>query len=189
MEAERLGLLLANCLQLVVPASMTTDDRAAWILSAVDALEGIRPDEIESVSAELRRKVKRHTEIVPEIANLVAEKRARSNRTQKPTSPFFAEMEITRRSQEMRAKANTQSGVEEAWQWERNARIDAGLPVSPIEKPLGQYEMSTMPAHVIQLGLKSGFLKRDGEMIVEVNDPAETDEIRERQRRANHISA
>ena len=48
-----------------------------WLQAAVDALEGIRAAEVSAISAELRRTVTRPSQIVPEIARLVAEKRKR----------------------------------------------------------------------------------------------------------------
>ena len=56
------------------------DDTAqiAWICSAVDALEGIHASEVAAISAELRRSITRHNQIVPAIAEKVAEKRRRT---------------------------------------------------------------------------------------------------------------
>ena len=56
------------------------DDTAqiAWLCSAVDALEDIRASEVAAISAELRRTITRHNQIVPEIAKLVAQKRSRT---------------------------------------------------------------------------------------------------------------
>jgi hypothetical protein len=72
-----LMLELAKSLKLVAPITMTADAQMVWLQAAVDALEGIRADEVASISAELRRTVTRPSQIVPEIAKLVAEKRKR----------------------------------------------------------------------------------------------------------------
>lgn len=82
---------LAKCLQLVVPASMTADDRSAWLVAAADALEDIRADEVKAVSAEIRRTVTRPAQIVPEIAKRVAELRQRRNRSARPLPPSLPE--------------------------------------------------------------------------------------------------
>lgn len=63
-------------LTLVAPSSMTADQQTLWLASAVDALTDIRADEVRAVSSEVRRAVTRHNQIVPEIAKLVAERRA-----------------------------------------------------------------------------------------------------------------
>jgi hypothetical protein len=62
-------------LTLVAPSSMTADQQTLWLASAVDALEDIRAEEIHHVSAEVRRSITHHRQIVPEIARLVAERR------------------------------------------------------------------------------------------------------------------
>jgi hypothetical protein len=67
-------------LALVAPSSMTADQQEMWLCAAVDALQGIYASEVREVSAEVRRSVIRHNQIIPEIAKLVAEKRARSLR-------------------------------------------------------------------------------------------------------------
>lgn len=67
-------------LTLVAPSSMTADQQTLWLASAVDALEDIRADEVAHVSAEVRRSVTRHNQIVPEISKRVAELRAERSR-------------------------------------------------------------------------------------------------------------
>lgn len=67
---------LAKMLALVAPVTMSSDQQTAWLAAAIDALEGIRPDEVAHVSLEVRRTVTRPSQIVPEIAGLVAELRA-----------------------------------------------------------------------------------------------------------------
>lgn len=156
---------------------MNPQDRLQWVQDAVSALDGIRPEEVASVMMEVQRSVTRHNQIVPKICDLVHAKRAKSSLSTTP-SPYAAELRITNEAQKRRAAAKTQADIEDAWAWERNARIDAKLAVAPIQKPLGQSEIERMPAHVVKFGLQSGFLKRDGSSIVEVNDPGETDRIR-----------
>lgn len=174
--------MLATLLRLVAPTSMTPEARLQWVQDAVNLMEGIRPDEVAAVHVEVARSVKRHGDIVPRICELVHAKRARST-ISRTVSPFFAEHEISRQAQEMRAKARSQREVEDAWQWERGARADAGLAVPPIERPLNSSEISALPSHIVKFGLNSGFLKRDGERVVEVTDPREIDRIREANRR------
>jgi hypothetical protein len=72
-----LMLELAKSLKLVAPITMSADAQMVWLQAAVDALEGIRADEVASISAELRRSVTRPSQIVPEIAKLVHAKRQR----------------------------------------------------------------------------------------------------------------
>ena len=64
-------------LGLVAPVTMTADQQALWIVSAVDALSDIRASEVAEVSMEVRRSVQRPSQIVPKIAELVAAKRER----------------------------------------------------------------------------------------------------------------
>jgi hypothetical protein len=68
-------------LALVAPSSMTAEQQEMWLRAAVDSLEDIRADEVAHVSAEVRRSVTRHNQIVPEIAKLVAERRKRNSET------------------------------------------------------------------------------------------------------------
>lgn len=74
-------------LGLVAPVTMSTDQQTLWLASAMDALMDIRPDEIAAVSMEVRRSVTRPSQIVPEIARLVAEKRARQSRMREYDKP------------------------------------------------------------------------------------------------------
>jgi len=67
-------------LKLVAPISMSPEAQAVWMMAAADALEDIRVEEVAAVSAEVRRSVTRASQIVPEIARLVSEKRARASR-------------------------------------------------------------------------------------------------------------
>ena len=76
-------------LALVAPSSMTADQQELWLCAAVDALQGIRASEVRSVSAEVRRSVTRHNQIVPEIARLVAEDRSRQSRIREITRPLI----------------------------------------------------------------------------------------------------
>jgi hypothetical protein len=79
-EAAGLSTELAKMLSLVAPVTMSADQQALWIASAVDALQDIRASEVADVSMEVRRSVTRPSQIVPEIAKLVGEKRARHRR-------------------------------------------------------------------------------------------------------------
>lgn len=74
-------------LGLVAPVTMSADQHTAWLASAVDALRDIRADEVSAVSLEVRRSVTRPSQIVPEIARLVAEKRARHSRQAEIVGP------------------------------------------------------------------------------------------------------
>jgi hypothetical protein len=74
-------LELAKMLKLVAPISMTADAQLVWLQAAIDALEGIQAHEVAAVSAELRRSVTRPSQIVPEIAKLVDQKRKRTVHT------------------------------------------------------------------------------------------------------------
>lgn len=76
-----LTIELAKMLALVAPSSMTAEQQEMWLRAAVDALEDIRADEVAHVSAEVRRSVTRHNQIIPEIAKRVAEHRAERSRS------------------------------------------------------------------------------------------------------------
>ena len=81
---------LGKMLGLVAPITMSADQQTVWLASAVDALRDIRPDEVAAVSLEVRRTVTRPSQIVPEIARLVAEKRARNARIAEIAEPVNA---------------------------------------------------------------------------------------------------
>jgi hypothetical protein len=166
-QAE-LGAELAKMLMLVAPISMTAEQHELWLRSAVGALEGIRADEVRDVLLELQRKVTRPAQIVPEIANLVAEKRARSQRVEQPASPYAAEMAINEEARKRRAavSAKDKRALSDIWEWERQARMDTGLHAGPYPKPLARGEIEAMPAHIRQMGFAHGFLvKRGGEIV------------------------
>jgi hypothetical protein len=75
-------------LGLVAPITMSADQQAIWIVSAIDALRDIRASEVAEVSMEVRRTVTRPSQIVPEIAKLVAERRSRkASRITTPAIP------------------------------------------------------------------------------------------------------
>jgi hypothetical protein len=148
---------------------MTADDRAAWIGAAVDALEGIRADEVAAVSAELRRSVTRVSQIVPEIANLVADKRKRFSGAMNAAPPTSAlERRIDEEARDRWHKATCRADYEEVWKWERRARLDAGLPVKPLAPPLTETELARLPDHIAALGLKVGHLERRNGRLIEV---------------------
>lgn len=184
-EASALALELAKILKLVAPVSMSEADHLSWLASAVDALDGIRASEVAAVSVEIRRKVTRPSQIVPAIADLVADQRARSARMRENSDPrAAAERRINEEASERRHKAKSQAEVESAWLWERDERKAAGLAVPPIEPALSPAEIERIPAHGVSFGLRTGFLKRVGERTVEVTDTGEIDAFRERQRAA-----
>ena len=67
-------------LALVAPVTMSEDQQTAWLAAAVDSLQDIRASEVAEVSLEVRRSVTRPSQIVPEIAKLVASHRASRSR-------------------------------------------------------------------------------------------------------------
>lgn len=67
-------------LSLVAPITMSSEQQELWLRAAVDSLRDIRPDEVSAVSLEVRRSVTRPSQIVPEIAKLVSERRSRRSR-------------------------------------------------------------------------------------------------------------
>lgn len=156
-------LELAKCLKLVAPISMSADAQLVWLQAAVDALEGIHANEVAAISAELRRSVTRPSQIVPEIARLVDEKRKRP--AYRSDAPISREWAINGEAEKRRKSARTQSEIEAAWAWERQARIEAGLYVQPHQPPLNLAELKAMPAHVRDLGLARGLLEYcDGQL-------------------------
>jgi hypothetical protein len=160
-------LELAKSLKLVAPITMSADAQMVWLQAAADALHDIRADEVHAISAELRRSVTRPAQIVPEIAKLVGEKRARAHRSEAPESPYAAEMAINQESQRKRGavSAKDKKALSDIYEWERQARIDAGLHVSAYPKPLSRAEIDGMPAHIRKMGLAHGFLEyRDGQL-------------------------
>jgi len=140
-----------------------------WIASAVDALEGIRADEVQAISVELRRSVTRHSQIVPEISRLVAERRSRSQHATAPQSPWSAEKAIYDEADRRRkaVSALDKKALSDICEWERQERINAGLHVRPYPKPLTRAELDAMPADIRKLGFAHGFLKREGGKVVE----------------------
>jgi hypothetical protein len=77
-------------LGLVAPVTMTVDQQSLWIVSAVDALQGIRAAEVEAISMEVRRSVNRPSQIVPKIAELVAARRAHKSWIAEHSAPVNA---------------------------------------------------------------------------------------------------
>lgn len=143
---------------------MTADVQLAWIASAVDALEDIRVDEVQAISAELRRTVTRPAQIVPEIARLVAQKRARATTPVGDADPRNKiAWRIDREERERIYKARNSDEVAEAQDWARTERIAAGIAVRPLAPPLTRKELDSLPKDIESLGLNSGFLvRRDG---------------------------
>lgn len=150
-------------LKLVAPISMSAEAQAVWIAAAEDALVDIRPEEVVAIAIEIKRSVTRPSQIVPEIAKLVAERRQRTRHVSAEPSTGLSLWQIDREAERRRKDARTQAEVEAAWQWERSARQDAGLHVPPIQPPLTTAELHTMPAHIRSLGIARGLLEyRDG---------------------------
>jgi hypothetical protein len=145
---------------------MNADAQLMWIASAVDAMEDIRAAEVANVSAEVRRSITRPAQIVPEIAKLVSERRRRPAHSE--VLPQNSEYAIDCEAQRRRSEARGRDEIEAAWAWERNARIEAGLHVPPIQKPLSALELEVMPGHIASLGIKYGFLERRGGILSEV---------------------
>lgn len=162
--ANAMAVEVAKCLKLVAPATMGADAQLSWIASAVEALEGIRAEEVRNVSVELRRSVTRPAQIVPEIARLVAERRQRQSVGTGPdNSQAAAERRINEGFMDRIGRANCQPDVEEASRWERRERLQAGLKVQPLAPPLTRDELDHLPKHIAELGLANGFLeRRDG---------------------------
>jgi len=147
---------------------MGAEQQTVWLHAAVDALEDIRPNEVAAISAELRRSVTRPAQIVPEIARLVSDKRRRAYAQPVEESPFAKELAISNAARKRRADARNQREVEEAYEWERNERRAAGLHVSQEPRPLSREELDSMPAHIAEMGIKCGFLRRESGRLVEV---------------------
>jgi hypothetical protein len=131
--STELTVELAKMLALVAPSSMTTEQQEMWLRAAVDALDGIGADEVREVSAQVRRTVIRHTQVVPEIAKLVAERRAERSRIAQMGHPL------------------------------------AHLPSPPPQidsSPLTDEELERMPRYLREVGLRVGYLKMDGDRLV-----------------------
>lgn len=173
MHTSGLSIEVAKCLKLVAPASMNADAQLSWIASAVDSLEDIRVDEVRAVSAEVRRSVTRPAQIVPEIARLVAQKRARlsSPAASDEQAQRSREFEIDRESRARLYAAKTQPEIEEARAWERQARITAGLHVPPLPLPFTRAELDGMKPWIISMGIKGGFLERRNGVLYERPTP------------------
>lgn len=153
-------------LALVAPTSMTTDQQELWLRAAADALEDIRPQEVAAISAEVRRSVTRPNQIVPEIAKLVHERRRRSVGSHDPESPSAREFEIDREARDRRAKARNQAEIDATWEWERQARSDAGLYVPPRPALLNAVEIGRPSPDLVKMGLKCGALEyREGRLV------------------------
>lgn len=143
---------------------MSTEQQELWLRAAADALVDIRPSEVAAISAESRRTVTRPSQIVPEIAKLVAEKRKRPAYSE--TVPENHEFQIDMEAQRRRGIARTQAEIEDAWAWERSERIKVGLRVAPIEPPFTRAEIDKLAPSMIAMGLKCGALvRRDGQIV------------------------
>jgi hypothetical protein len=142
--SEALKVELAKMLKLVAPSTMNAESQAVWLLSAAEALEDIRADEVAAVSMEIRRTVTRPAQIVPAIAEKVDELRKRRAHER--------EMAVWR---------------------EQKALAPPEMPVREEPKPLSAAEIAKMPKWLIDTGLRVGFLKRDGDRVVDANCIAE----------------
>lgn len=87
-----LAIELAKMLALVAPISMSVEQQELWLRAAIDALEDIRANEVSVISAEIRRSVTRPSQIVPAIAEKVAELRARRIRQAAPVLKLVEEV-------------------------------------------------------------------------------------------------
>jgi hypothetical protein len=74
-------------LGLVAPITMSADQCTVWLASAEDALADIRASEVAEVSMEVRRSVTRPSQIVPEIAKVVAAHRVARSRVSELVGP------------------------------------------------------------------------------------------------------
>jgi hypothetical protein len=133
--ASGLTIELGKMLALVAPSSMTLEQQEIWLCAAVDALQDIRPAEVAEISAEVRRSVTRHNQIVPAITDRVAELRKR------------------------RSEAKTRAALPPL----------APQPERAPPPPLTQAEVDRMPKWIKDMGLRVGFLKREGGRIVATN--------------------
>lgn len=86
-DTASLTVQLAKMFALVAPITMSSEQQEIWLRAAVDALQEIRPEEIESVSLEVRRSVTRPSQIIPKIAELVAERRAKERKAHQYDPP------------------------------------------------------------------------------------------------------
>ena len=127
-------------LALVAPSSMTAEQQTMWLAAAVDALEDIRAEEVAVVSAEIRRSATRHNQIVPAIAEKVAG--------------------LRKRRQHDREMA--------AYREDLASRPPPPPPEEKPYKPLTADEIERMPKWLRDTGLRVGFLRRDGNRIVDV---------------------
>lgn len=160
---DELSIELAKMLALVAPITMTVEQQELWLRAAVDALEDIRPLEVRSISAELRRHVTRPNQIVPKIAELVAQRRSRPVARIDDREPLW---KIEDEGRKRRARASNQQEIEEAATWERQAKTDAGYSVPPLAERLSREELDNLTPQMLKLGLNSGFLTyRDNQLV------------------------
>jgi hypothetical protein len=188
---------IGKILALVAPVSMASAERETLIRAIIDALEGIRADEVAAVSLEVRRKIVRHNQIVPEIANLVSAKRAHNRRLSdfdwyRDSTPLTKAPVMDRRGEPMTeaetAELNEQLAAAEAtaryradgsrYRVDKEGRFVVELPrffVRIREKdnlagvaPLTRKELDALPTNLVKLGLKKGYLRRVEGQLVEV---------------------
>jgi hypothetical protein len=110
-------------LALVAPSSMTTEQQEMWLRAAVDALDDIRADEVRHVSAEVRRTVTRHNQIVPEIARLVSERRKAS----RPAPTAISGPPLPPPPERKPGPPLTQSEIDRMPKWMRDVGLRVGF--------------------------------------------------------------
>lgn len=155
-------------LALIAPVTMTVEQQELWLRAAVDALKDIRAEEVEAVSYEVRRSVTRPNQIVPEIAKLVSERRARPVGSGvilgKPGPEVIYEKYQRARKN---ASALDKRTLSDLYENERQELRDAGHSVRPYPAPLNRNELDAMPAEIRKLGLAHGFLREENGRLVE----------------------
>jgi hypothetical protein len=92
---------------------MNAEAQTVWLHAAVDALSGIRAEEVAHVSAEVRRSVTRHNQIVPEISKLVAERRSKSQRDREFTHAHLPAPPIKKDVMDRRGQAMSEEDTAE----------------------------------------------------------------------------
>jgi hypothetical protein len=134
---------LAKVLALVAPISMTTEQQELWL-------------------ARCRRRAGRDSR-QRGPRNL-----CRASAIGHSSAPLSREWEINREAALRRAKARGREELNTIWEWERQARIDAGLHVDPRPEPLTRDELDHLRPDIRKLGLNSGFLEYRGGRLCEV---------------------
>lgn len=168
LPTSPIAVTLAEMLAIVAPTSMSIDQQTVFLQAALKALDslGINAEEVAAVAPQVIAKVVRHQQIVHEISDAVHEKRAR--KFSPPGAKASPRYWIDAEAQIRRGQARTKEEIEDAFQWERNRLIEAGLHVEPLQPPLTRHELDDMPAATASLGIKYGYLRRVDGKLVEV---------------------